>query len=183
MKRSLVKWGIPLLILVIGAGGFALLRATATPPRRIERQYKGPLVETIEVPAGRTQIVVEGQGTVRPANQIDLVPQVGGIVVWKSPQLEPGGLFAKGRAQGQSAGMDTARMIGSYVRHGLKNETAAIAFMADLYDGKGIAVPFFGRDAKSTPFPAPQPTRDRPNQPFPAQCQPGPQPRKGPSGR
>lgn len=69
-------------------------------------------------------------------------------------QLYPGGLFAKGRARGASAGMDTARMISSYVRHELKNETATIGFMADLYDGKGIAVPFFGKDAKSTPFPA-----------------------------
>jgi KDO2-lipid IV(A) lauroyltransferase len=69
-------------------------------------------------------------------------------------RLYPGGLFAKGRARGASAGMDTARMIGSYVRHGLKNETASIAFMADLYDGKGIPVPVFGHEAKSTPFPA-----------------------------
>lgn len=69
-------------------------------------------------------------------------------------QLYPGGLFAKGRARGASAGMDTARMISSYVRHELKNETATIGFMADLYDGKGVPVPFFGRDAKSTPFPA-----------------------------
>lgn len=69
-------------------------------------------------------------------------------------RLYPGGLFAKGRARGKSAGLDTARMIGSYVRHGLKNETASIAFLADLYDGKGIAVPVFGQEAKSTPFPA-----------------------------
>ena len=54
-------------------------------------------------------------------------------------QLYPGGLFAKGRARGKSAGLDTARMIGSYVRHGMKNETASIAFLADLYDGKGIS--------------------------------------------
>jgi len=69
-------------------------------------------------------------------------------------QLYPGGLFAKGRARGKSAGIDTARMIGSYVRTVLNNETATIAFMADLYDGKGIPVPFFGKEAKSTPFPA-----------------------------
>lgn len=69
-------------------------------------------------------------------------------------QLYPGGLFAKGRARGASAGMSTARMISSYVRHELKNETATIGFMADLYDGKGIPVPFFGRQAMSTPFPA-----------------------------
>lgn len=68
-------------------------------------------------------------------------------------RLYPGGLFAKGRARGASAGMGTARMISSYVRNELKNETATIGFMADLYDGKGIPVPFFGQPAMSTPFP------------------------------
>lgn len=64
-------------------------------------------------------------------------------------QLYPGGLFAKGRARGKSAGFDTARLLGTYAREG-----GRLAFLADLYDGKGIAVPFFGQDAKSTPFPA-----------------------------
>ena len=64
------------------------------------------------------------------------------------------GMFAKGRARGKSAGFDTVRMLSGHIRDVLKNETATVAFLADLYDGKGIAVPFFGRDVKSTPFPA-----------------------------
>ena len=62
-------------------------------------------------------------------------------------ELYPGGLFAK--AGGMKAGQDTARMISSYVKQG-----GRLAFLNDLYDRKGIAVPFFGHDAKTNPFPA-----------------------------
>ncbi|MGD9867534.1 MAG: lysophospholipid acyltransferase family protein [Hyphomicrobiales bacterium] len=64
-------------------------------------------------------------------------------------QLYPGGLFAKGRVGGRAAGYDTARQLGEFARKG-----GRLAFLADLYDGKGIEVPFFGRPAKSAPFPA-----------------------------
>lgn len=60
-------------------------------------------------------------------------------------KLYPGGLFARGHA----AGHNTARVIGSYVRRG-----GRLGFLADLYDRRGIAVPFFGQPAKSTPIPA-----------------------------
>lgn len=65
-------------------------------------------------------------------------------------RLYPGGLFAKGRRRGgRAAGYDAARILGNYAKHG-----GRLAFLADLYDGKGIPVPFFGREAKSAPFPA-----------------------------
>ena len=96
MKNLLVKFIIPVAILAVGVAGFALMRAMGDPPARIERPYLGPLVQAISVPANRTTVVVEGQGTVRPSAQIDLVPQVSGIAVWKSPELEPGGIFTIG---------------------------------------------------------------------------------------
>jgi KDO2-lipid IV(A) lauroyltransferase len=69
-------------------------------------------------------------------------------------RLYSGGMFAKGRARGKSAGFDTVRAISGHIRDVLKNETATVGFLADLYDGKGIEVPFFGQQARSTPFPA-----------------------------
>jgi Kdo2-lipid IVA lauroyltransferase/acyltransferase len=63
-------------------------------------------------------------------------------------ELYPGGLFARGKAQGIKAGHDTARMIGSYVRGG-----GRLGFLADLFDRKGEPVPFFGKDARSTTIP------------------------------
>lgn len=64
-------------------------------------------------------------------------------------ELYPGGMFAKGKSGSQNAGFDTARALGAYVRKG-----GRIGFLADLYDRKGIPVPFFGHPASSTPFPA-----------------------------
>jgi len=87
---------VPAGVLLVGAAAFALLKSSAEPPQRVEQEYLGPLVQAADFPAGRAQVVIEGQGTVRPSAQIDLVPQVSGVVVWKSPRLESGGYFSRG---------------------------------------------------------------------------------------
>ncbi len=87
---------LPVLILAFGFGAFQLLASMREPPQRVSRSYAGPLVEVIAAPLQQVQVVVEGQGTVRPDAQIDLVPQVSGIVVWKDANFKPGGTFAKG---------------------------------------------------------------------------------------
>ena len=116
MKRQLLRF-LPLIILLIGVGGFMGLVSTrsgwksvlvslahqllniaesiAAPERRVLPDL-GPLVETLAAPAQTLQIVVDAQGSVRPADEIDLVSQVPGVVVWKAPQLETGGFFARG---------------------------------------------------------------------------------------
>jgi RND family efflux transporter MFP subunit len=92
MKKTLLALGI----LALGVVLFVLLSSMRQPPQRLERPYLGPLVKTIAAPAQNIQIVVDGQGTVRPDAQIDLVPQVSGVVVWKASDFAPGGAFAKG---------------------------------------------------------------------------------------
>ena len=87
---------LPILILALGFGAYQLLASMREPPQRVARSYTGPLVEAIAAPLQQVQVVVEGQGTVRPDAQIDLVPQVSGIVVWKDADFKPGGTFAKG---------------------------------------------------------------------------------------
>jgi len=65
-------------------------------------------------------------------------------------QLYPGGMFSRGGgAVRKLAGLDTARQMGSYLRQG-----GRVAMLADLYDRKGIKVPFFGEPASSNAFPA-----------------------------
>ncbi len=95
MMRVL-KIVLPILILALGFGAFQLLASMREPPQRVAHAYAGPLVEAIAVPLQQVQVVVKGQGTVRPDAQIDLVPQVSGIVVWKDADFKPGGTFAKG---------------------------------------------------------------------------------------
>lgn len=87
----------------------------------------------------------------KPAAVYRLVknPMVDAYLRKQRKSLYPGGLFAKGSGAGFHAGRDTARQIGSYVRSG-----GRLGFLADQYDHKGIEVPFFGKAAKSPPFPA-----------------------------
>ena len=94
--RRVFKIVLPVLILALGFGAFQLLASMREPPQRVSQSYAGPLVEAIAAPLQQVQVVVEGQGTVRPDAQIDLVPQVSGIVVWKDADFKPGGTFAKG---------------------------------------------------------------------------------------
>ena len=91
-----VKILLPIIILALGLGAYQLLASKREPPQKAERSYLGPLVEAIAVPAQQVQVTVAGQGTVRPDAQIDLVPQVSGMVIWKAAEFEPGGSFAEG---------------------------------------------------------------------------------------
>ena len=63
--------------------------------------------------------------------------------------LYPGGLFGKGKAFGDGEAQRTARIILGFVRRG-----GRLGIVSDLYDKKGLPVPFFGQPAKSTMVPA-----------------------------
>ena len=95
-SRRALRFIVPVAILIVGAAAFAALKLTKEAPARVERTSQGPLVETLDCAAGLVQVTVEAQGNVRPATEIDLVPQVSGIVIWKSPLLESGGYFRRG---------------------------------------------------------------------------------------
>ncbi|MGH6816895.1 MAG: lysophospholipid acyltransferase family protein [Hyphomicrobiaceae bacterium] len=59
--------------------------------------------------------------------------------------LYPGGLFGRGRVEGNHGeALKTARMIADFVRRG-----GRLGLVCDLYDRTGLAVPFFGKDAKT----------------------------------
>ena len=76
-------------------------------------------------------------------------PYVDRYVSEQRQELYPHGLLRKGRAMGKQEGQKTARIITDYVRKG-----GRLGIISDLYDHYGIAVPFFGVPAKSTPMPA-----------------------------
>jgi KDO2-lipid IV(A) lauroyltransferase len=64
--------------------------------------------------------------------------------------LYPGGLLGKGRIDGSpEEGQKTARLIMDFVRQG-----GRLGLVCDLHDRQGLAVPFFGRPARSVAIPA-----------------------------
>lgn len=81
-------------------------------------------------------------------------PYIDEYVQKKRTLLYPGGLFGKGRVKGVYTGFETARLLGRFLRERGRHDTASLGFTADLYDMNGVAVPFFGREVKFSPFPA-----------------------------
>lgn len=64
--------------------------------------------------------------------------------------LYPGGLFGRGRVEGDHGdNQRTARTIMDYVRRG-----GRLGIVSDLFDNTGLPVPFFGKDAPTVAFPA-----------------------------
>ena len=75
---------------------FATLMATRPKARKAQDKQSGLLVETQVFVAQDHNVIIEGQGNVEPAQEVKLVPEVMGKVVWQSPELLPGGLVKAG---------------------------------------------------------------------------------------
>ena len=97
-KRSdkALKIILPLLLILLGVAGFILLGKLKQTPQRQTPLQPGVLVDVIELKAAPHQIRVYATGTVQPARQIALVPEITGKVVWIAPQLVDGGFFQQG---------------------------------------------------------------------------------------
>ena len=83
---------------ILVGGGFLGMKALMAQKEVIKRQIPPvpiPIVRTIAVKTGDHSVMVSGEGTVRPLREINLVPQVGGKVVYVSPALVNGGAFDK----------------------------------------------------------------------------------------
>ena len=77
-------------------------------------------------------------------------PYVDAYLRWQRRELYPGGLFGRGKVEGDHGdNQRTARLITDFVRRG-----GQLGVVCDLYDRTGIPVPFFGRDARTQALPA-----------------------------
>ena len=95
---KMVRVVSPIVIVIGGVALFFLLSSLRVAPERVERVDLGPLVQSIHAEASLLQVSVRAQGTVRPDREIDLVPQVSGVIEWISPELEAGGFFSNADA-------------------------------------------------------------------------------------
>lgn len=77
------------------AVAFALVVFRPAPPRA-DPPDQTPVVTTVPVVSWSEPLVVVGAGTVRPSAEIDVTPQVGGRVVFVSPDFQSGGRVAEG---------------------------------------------------------------------------------------
>ena len=95
-KQAVLQAGAAIFIIAISLMGFKALQAGRPDLERRQPEAVYPMVRTVDVSPGPVDIVISGEGTVRPAWEIQVVPRVGGRVVHTSPGLVNGGTFSKG---------------------------------------------------------------------------------------
>ena len=94
--RNFLHVVITLALVASGVVGFILLTASRPKLERTQPPKPKPVVQVQRIKTGPLPVKVQGEGTVRPLRQIQLVPQVGGEVIYVSPSLVDGGEFKKG---------------------------------------------------------------------------------------
>jgi len=95
-KRRLFHFGIAVALVALGALGMGKLTASKPQLKKRKPPTPVPMVRMINIKTGPQSVRILGEGTVRPLQEIDLVPQVGGNVVYVSPALVNGGAFSQG---------------------------------------------------------------------------------------
>ena len=88
------------VIAVIGIGIFIAERLISLkkPPEKKELKIEAPLLNAQEVHRDTMQMVVRGFGTAGPAIEVQIVPQVSGMVVECYKDFVNGGFFKAGEA-------------------------------------------------------------------------------------
>lgn len=95
-RKRLFHLVVSLSILAVGGLGLTVLIASKPQIKRQKPLTPLPLVRTMTVQTGPRQIVITGEGTVTPLQEVQVAPQVGGEVIFVSPSLVNGGEFRKG---------------------------------------------------------------------------------------
>ena len=96
MSIRIGKAILPILILGVAVAGVAMMMANPITPDRLEVDEQRTPVKVLEITHTTEQVVVEAQGTVMAAQQVQVRPEVSGRIVKLSPSLVPGGRFAAG---------------------------------------------------------------------------------------
>ena len=94
-KRSerRLKWALSIAVMVAAAAAALALVATKAEPPRAEKTLEGTLVEVIRIGTSQHDVDLHAKGTVVPAKEIVLQAELGGRVIWQSPELVAGGRF------------------------------------------------------------------------------------------
>lgn len=82
--------------LVLGIAVLVLMVKTRPTPDKKPREERGALVQTGPVSGVRERLRVVESGSVIPAEQVVLAPEVSGRVLWQHKEFVPGGRFKKG---------------------------------------------------------------------------------------
>ena len=96
MDHKYIKAFAPIIVLGLGIGGLIALNKTKPKPKIKPADQRGTLVQVRKLSPSTEQIEVVARGTVIPARQVILGPEVGGRVVSMNDSLVPGGYLRRG---------------------------------------------------------------------------------------
>jgi RND family efflux transporter MFP subunit len=88
-----LKWALSIGVLVAAVAVAFILVTTKEEPPRAQKPLQGTLVEVIRISTGAHEVDLHAKGTVVPAREIVLQPELSGRVIWQSPELVAGGRF------------------------------------------------------------------------------------------
>jgi RND family efflux transporter MFP subunit len=95
-KRRIIHFAVMVLVMGLGVLGFLALTASKPQLKRTKPPVPVPMVRVLKIKTGPQTVTIRGQGTVRPLREIELMPQVGGKIIFVSPAMVDGGEFQKG---------------------------------------------------------------------------------------
>ena len=96
MRKILIHVALPLVLLVVGVGCTGLIVAFGPSTERSEQPEKKTVVEFLDLVRQPHRVVVSSSGTVSPAQQVVVLPQVSGKLVSVADPVVPGGQVSKG---------------------------------------------------------------------------------------
>ncbi len=127
LRRS-VRLALPLAVVLCGGGAMVwLMQSTPAPGAHVVTSHVPAVAVRTVVP--RTAVIpVVGYGTVRPKNQVQIVPQVSGELVFSHADLAEGKIIAKGtllfeldpsvyQARVQQAEAEVRALMAALARH------------------------------------------------------------------
>ncbi|GAU07668.1 efflux RND transporter periplasmic adaptor subunit [Desulfoplanes formicivorans] len=94
--RKIFGFLLPVVIVVLGALGAKYFLDSRPKPTKKARITLAPLVTVQKAAFGKEQVVIQAMGTVVPARETVLSPQVAGRIVHLARGFEPGGILAQG---------------------------------------------------------------------------------------
>lgn len=96
MRKTFIKFILPILIVVIAVAIAGSLIKNRKAPKRISPVSQGPIVETMTIRLVDLPVTVRATGIVTARQQVEIIPQVSGVVEWITPNLVQGAFFKKG---------------------------------------------------------------------------------------
>lgn len=92
-KTTVLKIIIPFIVIITGILIMVTLVKSRPEPKKEARKDPGILVRVIKAEKIDREVIVKSTGTVEAAQEVSVIPQVSGRIVYVAPDLDVGGFF------------------------------------------------------------------------------------------